>query len=120
MTTEERVVALKLENPNMRASEIHRIVGVERERVRQILVKNNLPTKVDTVKPTCEDCGTEVSYGSKRCRDCFLSKSWATSECAKCGNEIKYSVSHDKYRMKTGRYSGDRYCKRECFYDRNK
>lgn len=120
MNTEDKVLKLREEFPEIRAIEIHRRIGVSRERVRQILNKYNLPTRILIEKPKCIECNiNEVSYGSKKCRDCFLSNSWDITECANCGGEVKFSVSHDKYRMKTGRYSGDRYCKRECFYNRN-
>ena len=44
MSTNEKVIELRTSNPNLTLKEISISVGVSRERVRQILEKNNLPT----------------------------------------------------------------------------
>jgi len=45
MTTRDKVLAIRAEQPNAYAAQIARMVGVTRERVRQILKSANLPTQ---------------------------------------------------------------------------
>ena len=46
MTTRDKVLAIRAEEPNAQAADIARTVGVTRERVRQILKTVGLPTQV--------------------------------------------------------------------------
>jgi len=46
MTTRDKVLEIRAEQPNAYAAQIARMVGVTRERVRQILKSANLPTQV--------------------------------------------------------------------------
>jgi hypothetical protein len=45
MDSRSKILALRADNPKMRAVEIAAIIALSRERVRQILVKEGLPTK---------------------------------------------------------------------------
>ena len=46
MTTRDKVLEIRAEEPNAQAADIARTVGVTRERVRQILQQAGLPTEV--------------------------------------------------------------------------
>ena len=46
MTTRDKVLEIRAEEPNAQAADIARTVGVTRERVRQILQQAGLPTQV--------------------------------------------------------------------------
>ena len=46
MTTRDKVLEIRSEEPNAQAADIARTVGVTRERVRQILQQAGLPTQV--------------------------------------------------------------------------
>jgi len=46
MTTRDKVLAIRAEQPNAHAAQIARTIGVTRERVRQILKAAGLPTAI--------------------------------------------------------------------------
>jgi len=68
MTTGSRtkVVELRTHHPHMTLIEIGEEVGVTRERVRQILVSENLETRstarIPIPMPPCRRCGNFVPY----------------------------------------------------------
>ena len=57
-----KVIALKIYNPEIKAIEIAKLVGVSRERVRQILIKYDMPTKVSKMHRPCVRCGEDVKH----------------------------------------------------------
>jgi hypothetical protein len=62
--TGKKVIRLRRANCYMTATEIGHIVGVSRERVRQILDKNNLRTSsIKRKNLTCLNCGGTFSVG---------------------------------------------------------
>jgi ribosomal protein S14 len=73
-----KIISERLTDPAMSMAEIGRKYDISRERVRQILINNNLPTFTKQVKPHCTRCGKAYSRIAnypkkwKVCRDCFM------------------------------------------------
>ena len=73
-----KIISERLTDPAISMAEIGRKYDISRERVRQILVNNNLPTFTKQVKPHCTRCGKAYSRIAnypkkwKVCRDCFM------------------------------------------------
>ena len=73
-----KIISERLTDPAISMAEIGRKYDISRERVRQILVANNLPTFTKQVKPHCSRCGKPYSRIAnypkkwKVCRDCFM------------------------------------------------
>ena len=115
-----KVVQLREKYPDMRASEIGKIVGLTRERVRQILKSQGLSTTVEKPKPNnCDLCGEPVSGDTSRHMKCIQEEAWVIVPCATCGADRKVRSSTHKYRQQNGtHYTGKYYCNRKCFYAR--
>jgi len=62
----DTVVEIKLKNPKRKAADIARDVGVSRERIRQILKKNGLCTRLPRLTNICINCGKPFPRGDKR------------------------------------------------------
>ena len=95
-TTRERIVTLRANNPNLPAVRIAEFLAVSRERVRQILKAERLPTRVKPYYGDCKVCGESLESGRKAycslaCRsiDCRVS-----FRCDYCGEakEVLQSV----------------------------
>ena len=59
-TTRERIVTLRDNHPNLPAVRIAEFLSVSRERVRQILKAEGLPTRVRPDYGECKVCGGEL------------------------------------------------------------
>jgi len=62
MTSSEKILELRKHNPELKAAEIARIIGLSRERVRQVLLSLELPTDLTrgefgNVRLICDNCG---------------------------------------------------------------
>ena len=96
-TTSNRatVVKLRKEQPNMTLQEMGEQIGISRERVRQILVSENLSTRsIKEVErrtfkplPRCESCNLPTkAYNRKYCsNNCRFPNGWTTFACYRCG-----------------------------------
>ena len=115
-----KVLQYRRKNPNMRTSEIGKLVGLTRERVRQLLKEAGLSTRVAS-KPQryCSICEKPVSGETITCRPCIQSEAWITVLCATCGGDKAVRKSTHRYRQKEeSNYNNKYYCNRECFYNR--
>ena len=95
-TTREQIVTLRTNNPNLPAVQIAEFLSISRERVRQILKTEGLPTRVKPYYGDCKVCGESLESGRKAycslaCRsvDCRVS-----FRCDYCGEakEVLQSV----------------------------
>jgi len=95
-TTRERIVTLRSNHPKLPAVRIAELLSVSRERVRQILKAEGLPTRIKSYYGDCKVCGEarepgRKSYCSLACRsaDCRVS-----FRCDYCGQtkELLQSV----------------------------
>ena len=92
------VIAIRTENPDISAAEISRRLGITRERVRQILKREGLVTRVPTIrrKYGCIKCGIEFiktpNSSYKHCESCLedfhssRQNSVVEFSCLRCGN----------------------------------
>jgi hypothetical protein len=112
--TRSLVISLRTANPRLSTVEIGREVGVTRERVRQILKSERLPTRPPS-EYFCPDCGratrrTTSTGLPSRCPAChavYLSLLWVDIPCAWCG-EIKPMLLSQLKKVP----SAKRYCNR--------
>ncbi|KKN71438.1 hypothetical protein LCGC14_0420170 [marine sediment metagenome] len=127
MLTKERILQLRANNPCMFLREIGDRVGVTRERVRQVLKKERLPTRalwgLDRI---CPNCRKEFHATSQRIifcsRECSSEYTWIPLICDMCGrlfHRRKSVVMANILNPKRGAgkgYTGDHYfCSRRCF-----
>ena len=126
LSTRDKVWALRDLDPDITASEISRLIGRSRERIRQILTKLDLETAVTWrlgrsrfPRNNCLVCGKETaSRLSKTCsRDCwnqiYGAKMWHFV-CPNCGelNSMRESLR----RVYKGRGHLNAFCGRKCFH----
>jgi len=117
-----RVEELRKQNPEITASAMSEILGITRERVRQILVMLGLPTRVPPNNDSCEDCGVHISPSrSKRqvrcvsCRKIYIKQqSWAEVSCTWCGKSVF------KLRTNIKRNLHFNLCSPECWHKQRK
>jgi hypothetical protein len=95
-TTREQIVTLRANHPKLPAVRMSELLSVSRERVRQILKAEGLPTRVKPYYGECKVCGEDLESGRKAycstaCRsvDCRVS-----FRCDYCGEakEVLQSI----------------------------
>ncbi len=116
MRTAERVWAIREGNPRALAVNIAKEVGVSRERVRQILVRFDLPTRI-LKEPTnwCCFCVKPIPKAKLYCsRYCHERGHKVQVVCRACGVEftLRLSVYHVRSRRSK---AGGLWCSRACW-----
>ncbi len=113
-----RVVKLRQENPSMTLTKIAYIVGISRERVRQLLVDASLPTQIPKQTFQCPMCGKQVrklirsGFCSLKCQ---AASRMMTLICDYCGNTFTRPDYKAVYNTTLKGYKGHFFCSRECF-----
>lgn len=134
-----QIIQLKEDQPELTLAEIGSQVGLTRERVRQILHKEGLPTISNKMPPdwgthkkprgNCVICGEQigsdrpllVKYCGTECRNEGLAKyrktvinktSYTTFNCANCGKE--HSIRTALYNVQRKRGYKNQYCGNKC------
>ena len=112
----EKIIDLRQKNPKMTLADIGRIVGLSRERVRQILVRHGLSTKAFRPKPFCPLCGKPSLRALKTsCLECKAKRKWVYLPCDHCGRAVKKSRLLRERQMKDPRYTNKRtFCNKAC------
>ena len=64
-STRDRIVALRTNYPNLPAVRMAEFLEVSRERVRQILKREGLPTRIKPDYGSCKGCGNPLETGRK-------------------------------------------------------
>ena len=115
-TARKDVVSLRVNNPHMKGSEIARLVGISRERVRQILNTQGLLVRsVPRVRP-CKVCGKPITHSHAKyycSRACFHRDHQVLLVCSTCGKHFLIPTSDYTLRLrdkKTNRW----YCSKKC------
>ena len=111
--------AYRKKHPEFTLQQIANNLGITKERVRQILKRDDLVTKhVHRYKNMCKICGKHLLSKTKSmvCMDCHR----AVVICAYCGKEIhkgKALLSRHLKNQKNRKlkYKGNYYCDRKCF-----
>lgn len=114
MTTTERVIEARRLNPILSASKMAMDFGVSRERVRQILVRAKLDTRVPIpYKHLCPKCGKHLCHAGY-CRKCRMSLVATTIViCDTCGKpkEIRLNAVGQREMRRYHHH----FCNRHCF-----
>jgi hypothetical protein len=115
--TSSKVIALKTKYPCMTLRDIGIKVGVSRERVRQLLVKANMPTKIIKPKIVCEDCGKLLTHPNKygRCRQCLHKSKLTPVTCDNSGRLLYRMQGAILGSFTRPNYKGRFFCDRHCF-----
>ena len=116
----QKVFEIRQEHPNKSATEIAIEVGISRERVRQILTKLGLPTKVRNpyIPRHCRDCGRILSKTTKGvlCFACFnlqrRKETLAELTCFQCRKTFYRSKALHNIKKEKG-YKHT-FCNRKC------
>lgn len=92
-----QILEIKKQNPAMTLESIGIQVGVSRQRVHQILLKEGILTHKDP--PTCDGCGIVLHPSVKRpyihpngnryCVSCREQMVYGIYTCADCGSEVR-------------------------------
>ena len=116
------ICLLRTQNPDMKAIEIARTLDISRERIRQILTKNNLPTKIEKsprLIRLCRWCSTPLPYWNKSglCSTCYGNNRFLSHRtiltCNGCGRHFFRQNGVTRAGAKRGyRYI---FCNRHCF-----
>lgn len=113
LSTRDRVIALRTHDQTLRATHIAKMVGVSRERVRQILSGEGLSTKVPfTSFAFCEDCNKRLSTKSRFCKVCFMKSRRMELVCMSCGTA--YQIRKKEVETRRARGYKLNFCSRRC------
>lgn len=123
-----KVCQLRADNPNMTLVGIGTLVGVSRERVRQLLKAEELPTRGIRIKKwvyTCIKCGKSGDGIPKTglCKACLYPK--VIVNCDYCGKEkiggynLRKHLSNFNNKLKY-KYTGKYYCNRTCMTNKRR
>ena len=94
---------LRMGNPRMLAAEIAEQVGVSRERVRQILNSEGLPTRIAPRLRPCKVCGNPITNNNAKyyCSMACLTKDHQVSlVCSICGKPFKIRTCDYEHRLR--------------------
>ena len=116
--TYREVRNLRKNNVFLSSEDIAKKVGVTRQRVRAILLKEGLSTKAVTKKTVtyCKYCQNPTPNGQVVCPGkCRETHYYTFVNCRSCLKKIRYLKSYMKTRIKfnMNRYF---YCSRACYY----
>ncbi len=124
MSVSASVIEIRKTNPCATLQTISDKVGVTSERVRQILKKNELPTRRWRQTYLCIVCGKEIvvhyrkSYHSPFCsNECNYEYHHIILMCHKCGKSFSRRVSDFlSYPSRSNSIKVYTFCSRECYH----
>ena len=121
-TTRQAIGALVRAHPGRYSkSELARMFGVSKERVRQIVLKDGLEPYLrprgspGRPRPRCARCGKPVSKGARLCADCYAELRWrgtVTLRCHWCGRDFALPLSRYEAKLRAGQRRF--FCSQEC------
>ena len=114
--TSQQIINLRAKDPSIIASDMARIIGRSRERIRQLLVQLQMETDVRYTKwKFCIQCDSRVSQGATICQKCITQNGWVIVICQTCNIFIKRRTSYVKRTYTSHRYKGNIFCTQKCF-----
>ena len=126
MSVRDSVVEMRLGDLGLSMAQIARSVDVTRERVRQILKDESLPTRRICISGNhCVHCCRRLSHPRRgdKCKLCNMALRRVSLICSTCGISFirKRSESYDRH-ANDDRYAnkGNFYCSLHCFHARNR
>ena len=125
MTTKERIIKYRVENPCIDMQSIGHKLGVSREYVRQVLSSEGLPTLKFRQRYICLNCGQQIKnrYNKMFCNNrCQYEYSSITIACDNCGILFKRRCSDiiDYPARSNGIIRKHSFCSRQCQYNYRK
>lgn len=119
MSTQTEAIRLRQENPTWTLQQIGDVVGVSRERVRQVLKKNSIQTIHYIEKPYCKNCGNPAKPRRKFCGPkCRYDYGQVEIVCIVCGVKKQRSTAWYNRMLKDPSYTGNGsrvFCSKKCF-----
>lgn len=111
-----QAIALRKSSPCLTAKEIGDKLGVSRERIRQILKRDSLPTLRYVSKVYCANCGKRLLHGNKTgyCKKCLPIIHSVPLVCDNCGKLFIRSQTEVIRDAKDSRYTGRVFCSKQC------
>ena len=114
----EEIVALRKEDPKITAAEMARRLGRSRERIRQLLVKLDLPTRISGPVKLCQYCNGPVKSNNKAklfcSAECYSDSRNTLVICHNCGVPFKRRIKLIDYYVHVRNYERF-FCDRKCF-----
>ncbi|KKK89498.1 hypothetical protein LCGC14_2732480 [marine sediment metagenome] len=108
------VCSLRQTFPKLKLREIGEIAGITRERTRQVLHDQGLPTKaLYNGSYACIDCGKKAKNKNGRCRACHHKAYYITLTCLGCERTFDRLLSIDKRDRKGNPLKKD-FCGNKC------
>ena len=98
ISTSERIVRIRENNPCLTLERIGEVVGTTREYARQILAKKGLPTAAYKMpKAYCQNCNNPIfrknkAFCSKECSKEFNRNQYIKLSCEVCGGLVERSA----------------------------
>ncbi|MFP3976170.1 MAG: hypothetical protein ACLFVK_08115 [Dehalococcoidia bacterium] len=104
---------MRIEHPELSLSQIATQVGRTKERVRQVLVEEGLPTRALRPKRYCPNCGKEVTHSSRKfcSQACYHDYHRTMLRCGFCGREFRRTKSRAHIDKKRNKYT---FCSKTC------
>lgn len=113
------IVAYRRDNPDMTLIEIGELVGVSKERVRQILSKANVETRstnrIPKPLPNCRRCGEIVPTRNRiYCsNECQHPDGRTIVNCHFCNKEVNLTSAQYRTRLRRSSFI---HCSKDCMY----
>ncbi len=112
VTTKDRILELRQQDPEIKAVRIAEQLGITREAIRQQLIELGLPTNFWKSPSICIDCGKpKSSHLAKRCRSCQSKAHHITLACEICQMPYELKLCVFKVRLKRNKHH---FCSHRC------
>src|SRR3972149_10314595 len=114
---EDKLIKLRQENPCLTLQALGDIIHRSRERVRQLLAKNNVATKrISLPKYQCQQCHRKIAKDNKSgfCRQCKHPNTYMDIPCFHCGKIVHRQIAAIKNNLTRGGH-GNVFCDKSCF-----
>jgi hypothetical protein len=113
-STDQKVLQIREQSPELPAVKIAEMLSLSRERVRQILNEFGLPTKIPRDYGLCAYCNGQMSPGQKRfcSAECRSESIKVTFICDYCQQPKK--VIRSVYKASIKRGYKHMYCSKDC------
>lgn len=109
------VASARATNPCATLTEIGLQIGIGREAARQLLVKENLPTKAYRQKYLCLNCGTEMPKKALFCSaECHHEYTHIKVTCTWCGELFEYNAKLLIWKIRRGHKMERLFCSKQC------
>ena len=119
MTTRDQVKQLRERNPEIKAVDMAKSIGVSKARVRAVLISEGMPTRLKIKTPfwNCIKCGKNITRKVRFCSDvCKQAYYYQELNCLNCSSLILIKRSVLKKKKKKSEKTFCSYSCRHLFY----